>query len=335
MNTTTAPKRRAIRIALFNHKGGVGKTTLTVNLAFALAEMGKTVLLVDSDPQCNLTSYLVQGDVVDKWLDDSEKNTGTTIWSGLRPVVHLNNEIKAIKPYERSDNVHLIPGDIRLSEYELDLQQAWLDCLQRRIKGFNLTTALSRLVDNASEVVDADYVFYDIGPNIGALNRAILLDCDCFIVPAACDYFSVRGLKTMGHSVAGWLKDWNVISQLAPSGAPLLRGHPVFLGYVLQRFRMYGGDLAAAYKEYAKSLERAIYSDVIAVLREIDETLAAGTLANFKLGQIKDFTSIANIAQKQGVAFGKTRNGNETLRNEAEKAFREFAEKVTARVREI
>jgi cellulose biosynthesis protein BcsQ len=60
----TTKRNRAKRIALFNHKGGVGKTTLTVNIAAALGSMGKRVLLVDADPQCNLTSYLVAEDVV-------------------------------------------------------------------------------------------------------------------------------------------------------------------------------------------------------------------------------------------------------------------------------
>jgi cellulose biosynthesis protein BcsQ len=327
--------RKAKRIALFNHKGGVGKTTLTVNLAFALAELGKSVLLVDSDPQCNLTSYLVQGDVVDKWLDESEGSLGNTIWSGLRPVVHLNEEIKRVNPFERSERVFLIPGDIRLSEYELDLHQAWLECLQRRMKGFNVTSALSRIVDSAAASVNADFVFYDIGPNIGPLNRAILLDCDCFIVPAACDYFSIRALKTLGHSLSGWLKDWAIISQLAPSDAVLLHGHPAFIGYVLQRFRMYGGELASEYKGYAKRLEQSIFSDVIAVLREIDESLAPGTIGQFKLGQIKDFSSLANIAQNEGVAFSNATQGAAYLRGEAHKAFRDFAQKVMTRVSEI
>ena len=322
---------KAIRLALFNHKGGVGKTTLTVNLAFALARLGKKVLLVDSDPQCNLTSYLVESEVVDKWLDESEGKNGKTIWSALRPVVHMGKEVREIDPYERANRVFLIPGDIRLSEYELDLHQAWTDCLQRKIRGFAESTALADLVRHCVTKTKADYVFYDIGPNIGPLNRAILLDCDYFIVPAACDHFSSRALKTLGYSVANWVKDWDIISTLAPQGVELLHGRPVFLGYVLQRFRMYGGDISNIYREYARQLERQVFSDVIAVLREVDEKLAPGSLSHFKLGQIKDFSSIANLAQQQGVAMDAVDGGTPYLKEEARAAFHDFAQKVVAR----
>jgi cellulose biosynthesis protein BcsQ len=328
----TVRRRKDVRLALFNHKGGVGKTTLTVNIAFALARMGKTVLLVDSDPQCNLTSYLVQADVVDRWLDESEAKGGQTIWSALRPVIEAGKEIKSVKPHERAEGVHLLPGDIRLSDYELDLQQAWIDCLQRKLRGFASTTALSRLVDSCAEELRPDFVLYDVGPNIGPLNRVILLDCDFFVVPAACDYFSTRALKTLGHSIANWIRDWEVISKLAPHDVPLLKGRPVYLGYVLQRFRMYGGDISSGSREYARQLERHSHSDVAAVLKEVDEALAPGSLSQFKLGQIKDFGSLATKAQEYGVAFCDVEKGTPYLKEEAKVAFHDLASKIIARM---
>lgn len=325
-------RKKSIRLTLFNHKGGVGKTTLTVNLAFALAEMGKKVLLVDSDPQCNLTSYLIQADVVDKWLDESEGAGGKTVWSALRPVIVAGKDVKSIAPYERAKRVYLLPGDIRLSEYELDLQQAWIDCLQRKMRGFVGTTALSNLVEISARELDADFVLFDVGPNIGPLNRVILLGCDYFIVPGACDYFSMRALKTLGHSVANWIKDWDVISKLAPDDVPLLSGRPAYLGYVLQRFRMYGGDISSGYKQYARQLDRHSYSDVAAVLKEVDEEFAPGSLSSFKLGQIKDFATLANMAQKQGIAMAYVQGGAQYLKDEARVAFQEFAKKIVSRI---
>ncbi len=328
-------RKKSIRLTLFNHKGGVGKTTLTVNLAFELAKMGKKVLLVDSDPQCNLTSYLIQADVVDKWLDESESASGKTIWSALRPVILSGKDIKSITPHERAKGVHLLPGDIRLSEYEINLHQSWIDCYQRKFRGFAETTALSTLVDKCANGLDADFVFFDVGPNIGPLNRAILLDCDYFIVPGACDYFSLRALKTLGHSIAKWIKDWDVISHLAPNDVPLLGGRPVYLGYVLQRFRMYGGDISSSYKAYSRQLDRHSYSDVATVLKEVDEGLAPGSLSSFKLGQIKDFATLANLGQKQGTAMADVTGGAQYLKDEAHLAFQEFAKRIISRIEAI
>ncbi len=335
MRSKRSGHSKAVRLTLFNHKGGVGKTTLTVNLAFALASMGKKILLVDSDPQCNLTSYLVDAEVVDKWLDESESKTGKTIWSGLRPVVVAGKDINIISPYERAEGIYLLPGDIRLSEYELALQQSWIDCLQRKIRGFVETAALSNLVDECAKDMDADFVLYDVGPNIGPLNRAILLDCDYFIVPAACDYFSTRALKTLGSSIANWIIDWDMISKMAPSDVPRLNGRPAYLGYVLQKFRMYGGTISSGYIQYARQLQRHSHSDVAAVLQDIDPELALGSLSQFKLGQIKDFGTLANLAQKQGTAISHVKGGAEYQKVEADTAFKEFAMKVITRIEEL
>lgn len=331
MTTVARPKA----ITLFNHKGGVGKTTLTVNLAFSLAALGKKVLLVDSDPQCNLTSYLVEPEVVDKLLDESESASGNTIWSALRPIVTTGGSSSRVEPYERADGIFLVPGDIRLSEFEIALQQSWVDCLQRKIRGFTETSALASVATQCARETGADFILYDIGPNIGPLNRAILLGSDYFVVPAACDHFSTRALKTLGHTVANWIRDWDIVCRLAPSGVPLLKGRPQYLGYVLQRFRMYGGDLTSSAQTFARDLDKRSHSDIVSALREIDPALAVGSTRDFNLGQIKDFSTIATLAQTQGRAIFDVEGGAQYLRNEAQEAFSKLAEKILARTGEV
>src|SRR6266498_1195735 len=140
------------RIAVFNHKGGVGKTTLTVNIAAALARLGKRVLLIDSDPQCNLTSYLIAPEVVDDMLDLSESAQGRTVWSAVRPVAEGTANVKIVDPIETSiSRLFLIPGDIALSKYEQDLHTSWGECFQRRVRGFRGVSALSILANTVSE----------------------------------------------------------------------------------------------------------------------------------------------------------------------------------------
>jgi len=95
---------------------------------------------------------------------------------------------------------------------------------------------------------------------------------------------------------------------------------------------MYGGDISSTYREYARQLERHVFSDVVQVLREIDKELAPGTLSQFKLGQIQDFATIANLAQEQGVAMEDVNGGAPYLRDKAKHEFQDFARKVIAGV---
>ena len=327
----TTARGKAVRLVLYNHKGGVGKTTLTVNIASALAAAGKRVLLVDADPQCNITSYLVEANVVNKWLDESDTDAGTTIWSAIKPIAESSGPIKNIKPYERLKGIYLIPGDIKLSEFEQDLSQIWTECLQRKVRGFKGASAISELVAAAAARVKADFVFYDVGPNIGPLNRVVLLDCDYFIVPAACDLFSTRALSTLGHSLESWIREWQVIAQLAPDNTTLLPGRPTFLGYILQKFRVYGGALSEGFSSYAALLEKAANADIATVLRKIDKSLASTSLSYNKLGQVKDFGKIAALAQTQGVAFDSVSGGATYQRDEAKKEFAAIASRIIDR----
>jgi cellulose biosynthesis protein BcsQ len=321
-------RHSSVRITLYNHKGGVGKTTLLINIAAALALLGKRVLLVDADPQCNLTSYLVESNVIDDWLDKSETANGSTIWTALKPISDGVGKVKRIKAYERQEGVFLIPGDLRLSQYEQDLNHYWVECFQHKPHGFMAISAISELVNQIAASKNIDFIFYDIGPNVGALNKIILLDCDYFIVPAACDLFSVRALKTLGLSLKTWISQWQVLTQIAPDNTVLLPGKPKFLGYILQRFKMYGGSMAEAFTSYAAKLEKAAHSEIVTVLRKIDKSLARTSLSQNRLGQVKDFSSIVPKSQSQGEPFFNVEGGNSQLKYEAKQEFLSIAKNI-------
>ena len=323
-------RAKAVRIAIYNHKGGVGKTTLTINLAYALSRLGKKVLLVDSDPQCNLTSYLVDDEVVDLLLQESDSAKGQTLWSGLKPVVEGTGLPRQI-PLIESSNLSLLPGDIRLSEFESMLDNFWSDCVQRRVRGFLGTNALSMLVNQAAEKIDADFVFYDAGPNIGPLNRALLLDCDYFIIPAACDLFSVRALKTLGHTLRDWIGQWEGIQRFAPDGVPLLPGKPRFLGYIPQRFRIYGASMSRGHSFYLGQLEKRVYSDIVEPLRKLDPMLADENISSSRLGEVRDWGVLVEEAQNQGLPLVRVKGGNVSMKEKAGITFSQIAERVIQR----
>jgi len=320
------------KIAIFNHKGGVGKTTLTFNIAAALGELGKRVLLVDSDPQCNLTSHLIADEVVDDLLDNSDKPNGETIWSALKPVADAAGDVIPVPLIELNQkNLYLLPGDIRLSEYESELGDFWTQCVQRKSKGFNGTSALSRLIDIVSRKHHIDYVFYDAGPNIGPLNRSILLDCDYFITPVNCDLFSLRALKTLGHTLLRWIQDWEAITKFAPEELPLLHGRPKFLGYIPENFRVYRGQVATQHSNYLIKIEKEIYSQVVQPLKKYFPDLVCGKMQDLKLGAVKNYASLAPASQTEGVPFFDVAGvGTNGQRTSAKTAFETIAKSIIA-----
>lgn len=328
------------KIALFNHKGGVGKTTLTVNIAESFVEAGKTVLLVDADPQCNLTAFYLEEQYLESLLADSNDNgSGETLWSAVKPVAEGRGGVKDIQRIRLRDDGKLVmlPGDVLLSEYEEVLPEAWTECFARRTRGYDITTALSKVVSNAAGAVGADVVFYDLGPNVGALNRAILLDCDCFITPVAADLFSLRALSTVGRSVGKWIRDWETIRQLASDDdkARVFQGRPVYLGYITSAFKVNAGRNAAnPHADWEKKIAPRVRDRIVKDLEGIDRALVYQGSAN-KVGGVKHFHSLAPEAQKYGVAIGQLKGlvnpGHYGQIDEAQAEFSSLAKEIARR----
>lgn len=326
------------RIALFNHKGGVGKTTLTVNVADALCDLGKRVLIVDADPQCNITAFFLQEKELDALLGESAEtdDDGNTIWSSLKPVARGTGPVRQIDALEVGSRLYLAPGDVLLSEYEEELPAGWTDAFARKERGYHLTCALSDAVDLLAKQVNADVVLYDVGPNVGALNRVVLLDCDYFITPVAADLFSLRALTTVGRSMAKWVADWKTVRRLATpkERLRLLLGRPKYLGYIASAFKVSSGQRKALpHSHWEAKIAPRVAKRLVDVLRLVDASLILSS--SNKLGDVKHFHSLAASAQEVGLAIGKLRghvnSGHYPQVDEAAAEFATIAQEIANR----
>lgn len=324
-------------LALFNHKGGVGKTTLTVNVADALVDLGFRVLMIDADPQCNLTSFFLSEKELDALLGESDDVNGGTIWSAIKPVVDGKGPIKDLDIFEVRENLYLCPGDVLLADYEEELPSAWTGSFARKVRDYDVMCALSRAIRGLGEKYGADIVIYDVGPNVGPLNRTILLDADYFATPVAADLFSLRALSTVGRSLARWIRDWQTVRQLASASdrASLIEGRPVYLGYITSSYKVSSGRSPTHPHEYweAKIAPR-VRDRIVEDLRSVNPDLVPH--GGNKLAAIKNFQSLAPQAQVNGLAIGKLKGrvnpGYYLQVEEAAEEFRGLAREIIRRM---
>jgi cellulose biosynthesis protein BcsQ len=213
-----------ISVCLFNNKGGVGKTTLTCNIAahFAL-KYKKKVLVVDCDPQCNTTQLILDEEIIGKLYrsKDTRSRTGTII-DVLRPLqvgeASIDKDVKPLKASSNRFGVDILPGHPRLSILEDILSQSWSDAAAGKIGGIRKSNWCSALTHHYE--ADYDIAFFDIGPSLGSLNRSVLLGIQHFMSPVGADVFSLFGIRNIADWLTQWLKDYEVGLKLAEDSLP-------------------------------------------------------------------------------------------------------------------
>ena len=292
----------AYRIALFNHKGGVSKTTTTFHLGWMLASKGKTVVLADADPQCNLTG-LVLGDGEETGFEnwyESEKERN--LKSGLAPA--FESMPRLIEPVEcypvtQRESLFLLPGHIGLSEYEVTLGiaqelSASIQTLQ------NLPGSLSYLLEKTAAKYSADYVLIDMNPSLSSLNQNLLMTSHFFIVPTTPDYFSVMAVDSLANVVPKWLT-WSKRA----SSLPILRDAvypfpdttPKFLGTVVQNYRPRRDAPAKGFQEWIDKINIAVHDKLVPEFTKVDMMLPQDLyddqqIENHCLVTIPDFNTL-------------------------------------------
>lgn len=193
-------------IAFFNNNGGVGKTSLVYHLAWMYRELERRVLAVDLDPQANLTAMFLDEDRLEElWSDGACPGT---VAGALRPLLEGTGDLAAPQVEEVAENLGLLVGDLALSAAEDQLSREWPGCLDRNPRAFRVLSSFWRLAEQAAEERGADLVLIDVGPNLGALNRAALIAADHVVIPLAPDLYSLQGLRNLGPTLRRWRQEW-------------------------------------------------------------------------------------------------------------------------------
>lgn len=149
----------------------------------------------------------------------------------------------------------MIVGDLGLSSFEDDLSSQWSDCLDGKERAFRVISTFYRLLLQAAYQHEAELVFIDVGPNLGAINRAALIAAEYVIVPLAPDLYSLQGLRNLGPTLRRWRKEWKARLDKNPEAElPLPTGamHPA--GYVILQHAMRLDRPVKAYDNWMKKI---------------------------------------------------------------------------------
>lgn len=272
-------------VSVFNNKGGVGKSTLSFHLGKALGLMGKRVLFVDLDPQCNLTISAMrereleeiwkeEDEFIDNYEDQKSKNNDKymkimnrtrSIHFLLMPAEDGVNDMEQLPPARMvNDNIYLIPGRLSIHKFENKISERWSGLYQSDNLSIKTITYIRRICERYANILDIDYVLVDTSPSLGILNKTIISTVDGFIVPAQPDMFSLYGIRNIGSSLESWGRELNIIYRLISEEKreKFPKKFVQFLGYTIYNAKKYDGNneyqLADAHYSYAQRIPMTV-----------------------------------------------------------------------------
>ena len=270
MNTTI--------IAFFNNKGGVGKTSLVYHLAWMYKDMGLRVVAADLDPQANLTAaFLDEERLEELWLGKDAHTVFDCIQPLLKGTGDIDNPyLEFIEEDQLSlfgGDLGLLVGDLYLSGFEDELSAQWPNCLGGggQERAFRVMSAFWRIMQNAALAHNADVILLDLGPNLGAINRAALISADYVVVPLSPDLFSLQGLRNLGPTLRTWREEWQ--ERLAKTSFPgkkglatdlqLPQGKMQPIGYVVLQHSARLDRPVKAYNRWIARIPTVYHEDVL------------------------------------------------------------------------
>ena len=299
-------------ICLFNHKGGVSKTTTAFNLGWMMAQKGKKVLLADFDPQCNLTGMVLGYKGIEDLAQIYSGSSPNNVKDGLAPA--FESQPRKIEPADcvvvnGNNNLLLLPGHIGLAEYETTLgvaQELSGSLLPLR----NLPGSIRYLLDETAKKHDIEYILIDMSPSLGPLNQNLLAVSDFFLVPLHPDYFSAMALSSLAKTLPRW-RAWAEtaygIEALKNADYPFPQPHITFIGSIVQKYRPRSGKASKAFQHWIDELIKGIKDNLFPALEkakmiDADNFIKRSGIEPWTpLLEVPDFNSLIALSQEHQV----------------------------------
>jgi len=287
------------KIAFFNHKGGVSKTTTVFNVGWMLASKGYKVIMVDADSQCNLTGMVMGFKGLDE-LDETRNN----IKAALAPA--FESKPKLIEPVEcfeieNRENLYLLPGNIKFAENDITLGMAQ-NISDALVTLKNLPGAINYLLDKTAEAYNADYILIDMSPSLSSINQNLFMISDYFIIPTSPDYFSVMALESLSDILPKWYRQSKRLQEneiLRDAEYKFPNKTPKFLGNIIQQFNVRSNRPTQGFRKWFKKINELTSDKFIPALERENMLLNSNCYnQNYILAEIANFHSLIAYAQE-------------------------------------
>lgn len=299
----------AKKIAMFNHKGGVSKTTTTFNLGWKLSELGYKVLIVDTDPQCNLTGLCLSLTNDANFEEFYQQSGISNLKSALDPI--FSGNLQPLNPatcyqFPYRSGLYLLPGHINVSDFDVTISIAQeLTGSLRLVQ--NVPGAINELLRLTTEQYNFDYILIDMSPSVSATNANLLMLSDYFMIPCSPDYFCNMAISSLTEVLPNWNATYKTIKTHPAFHDAIYKfpdTTPQFIGTIQQRYRPRNGEPARSFQSWIDIINSNVVNRLVPALRANNMIIEEEKFTElvlpeepYNLINIADFNSL--IAQSQ------------------------------------
>lgn len=227
------------------------------------------MVVADLDPQANLTAAFLNEEKIETLWE--EQLSGSTIYQCVEPLTGTGDISEPVLR-KIDTNLFLIPGDVKLSGFEDILSTEWPNSMgdTNLYRPMRILSSFWQVMQMGARQITADIILVDIGPNLGAINRSVLIATDFFVIPLGADLFSLQGLKNLGPTLESWKNSWqkrsdnwkDTLKKETNAELQLPKGEMRSIGYVCQQHSIRLNRPVKAYEKWVNRIPK-VYREAI------------------------------------------------------------------------